>query len=88
MSIFCKLPEKLENEIVTSLKSVRKPEPTLLFLVFFDFWKATTWFKVVWKCTKNFYQDEDCFLVRGWSKQTPDIEKSLRNDHDTTPVKG
>jgi len=34
----------------------------------------------------NFYQDEDCVLIRGWSKYTPDIEKSLRHGHNTTPV--
>jgi len=35
----------------------------------------------------NFFQDEDCFLVRGWSKHTDCIDEQLwRNQEVPTPT--
>ena len=33
--------------------------------------------EIIWKSAENFYQDEDCFLIRGWSKHTAKIKEFI-----------
>jgi len=35
---------------------------------------------------KNFYQHEDCFLVRGWSKYTTEINHHIGNQETPLPI--
>jgi len=78
----------LESEIVITLQFVKESKMYAIvhFMGFDEFGAPLPGLKLHENAPRNIYQDEHCFLIRGWSKNTSDIEKPLRNAHETTPV--
>jgi len=86
--IFVRLEEPLDEEIVTPLHTVCEPGTYAIvhFLgydIFGDFPNNLQLYGVP---QRNFYQHEDCFLIRGWSKHTTQIHQKLRNGDKPVPM--
>jgi len=70
--IFCEIFDILENSIKTELFHVKKPGTYAIvhFMEYNIFGKFDRKYKLYGHSQKIFFQDEDSFLIRGWSKHT------------------
>ena len=86
--IFLEIPERLENEIITPLHTVQEPGTYAIvhFLGVDIFGEPTLGLSLYGTPQRNFYQHDDCFLIRGWSKETPDIKQTVDFAEDIEPV--
>jgi len=86
--IFFHLPERLTNEIVTPLHTVQDPGTYAIvhFLGVDIFGEPSDYLSLYGTPQRNFYQHEDCFLIRGWSKETVDINETIDVAEDIEPI--
>jgi len=70
--IFCEIFDNLENSIKTELFHVKKPGTYAIvhFMEYNIFGKFDRKYKLYGHSQKKNFQDEDSFLIRGWSKHT------------------
>ena len=86
--IFFHLTERLTNEIVTPLHTVQDPGTYAIvhFLGVDIFGEPSDYLSLYGTPQRNFYQHEDCFLIRGWSKETVDINETIDVAEDIEPI--
>ena len=85
--IFCEIFDNLENSIKTELFHVKKPGTYAIvhFMEYNIFGKFDRKYKLYGRLQKN-SQDEDSFLIRGWSKHTARIKGHLSEGQCTPPT--
>ena len=86
--IFCHIPQKLDKTIKTMLYNVDGPGTYAIvhFLEYNIFGKYDRRWKLYGHQQRNFYQDEDCFLIRGWSKHTDKIKDHILEGEVPSPT--
>jgi len=86
--IFFKIPECIEKEIETPLDTVYQPGTYAIvhFMGFDVFGDIPTKLYLYRVRQKGFYQHDDCFLIRGWSKHTDMINDFLDDDDIPEPT--